>query len=676
MRKQNKGKFHFWSYIGTLGFGRHFMKKNAFVITILLAFFTVACGERPSVVRPSPLPDYPDDITEVPSDEPMLISSREAERRFSLALDYIYTGFEDRAVNELKYLISKRVRDKYIYLTLLTLYTNQVEGTGVNSRRERNILNEAKKYGKEAVALYPEFMPILYIHTEVSRLSSDFDEFLSTLDKILYVDNRDSYANYYKGAFLFLNDEYDAAIPYLETVIAFSAPSKQTEFVALYNAYKYMATINTFRKDYYTAIEYAERAKAIYDADFELLNHLAILYAEVLEFESAVENFDIIPEFYYTKEMVDIYAGSMFIAETENLSDFITSYFTQSTFIKALAYYNDKNYTNALSEVWKSIGETKSANYFQHYLLFLLYEKIDRQDLLIQQAFLLGRKARDVEKFNKAIEFFKIVEKNPDTYPDALWVLGSLYDDNADYTNAILYYNKYLDYADELEYKISAYVRLSFMYFKIGEKSLSIREIENARKLAQTDAEKYQVYYYSALLNLEHGNINAAIDNFKKCVEIVPNNPELYYFLSSTLARVKRNIEAIEYLKSARTFNPNSPEINNLLAYLYALEQTNLDEALKLVNLALVKDPENIAYLDTLGWVYFKMEKINKAFEVFQKIEFALENSGIDFGLDEVYYHLGRVYDALDQPLKAREYYQKGITANPDNKDIKTRLDE
>ena len=24
MRKQNKGKFHFWSYIGTLGFGRQF----------------------------------------------------------------------------------------------------------------------------------------------------------------------------------------------------------------------------------------------------------------------------------------------------------------------------------------------------------------------------------------------------------------------------------------------------------------------------------------------------------------------------------------------------------------------------------------------------------------------------------------------------------------------------
>jgi hypothetical protein len=32
MRKQNKGKFHFWSYIGTLGFGRHeysFLIKNS-----------------------------------------------------------------------------------------------------------------------------------------------------------------------------------------------------------------------------------------------------------------------------------------------------------------------------------------------------------------------------------------------------------------------------------------------------------------------------------------------------------------------------------------------------------------------------------------------------------------------------------------------------------------------
>jgi hypothetical protein len=39
MRKQNKGKFHFWSYIGTLGFGRHYRNDPSFSVAFLLYTF-------------------------------------------------------------------------------------------------------------------------------------------------------------------------------------------------------------------------------------------------------------------------------------------------------------------------------------------------------------------------------------------------------------------------------------------------------------------------------------------------------------------------------------------------------------------------------------------------------------------------------------------------------------
>ena len=71
-----------------------------------------------------------------------------------------------------------------------------------------------------------------------------------------------------------------------------------------------------------------------------------------------------------------------------------------------------------------------------------------------------------------------------------------------------------------------------------------------------------------------------------------------------------------------------------------------LDEAQKLISRALELDPENGAYLDSLGWVYYRLNRLEDAEHALVR---ALAKSGI--GQDPtVHDHLGDVYLKLGRP--------------------------
>ena len=53
---------------------------------------------------------------------------------------------------------------------------------------------------------------------------------------------------------------------------------------------------------------------------------------------------------------------------------------------------------------------------------------------------------------------------------------------------------------------------------------------------------------------------------------------------------------------------------------------TRLDEALSLIRRAVALDPQNGAYLDSLGWVHFKMGKYDLAEDALRKAVDRIDN--------------------------------------------------
>lgn len=121
---------------------------------------------------------------------------------------------------------------------------------------------------------------------------------------------------------------------------------------------------------------------------------------------------------------------------------------------------------------------------------------------------------------------------------------------------------------------------------------------------------------------------------------------------------------------------PDDPGINNDLGYLYADRNRNLDKAEKMIRIAVEAEPENAAYLDSLGWVLYRQGRFQEALEQLKKA-----NSDPEYRDPTIMEHLGDVYKALDQADEARKMWQQALdreqeAGNPDPKVVERLKDK
>ncbi|HKK66437.1 MAG TPA: tetratricopeptide repeat protein, partial [Clostridia bacterium] len=79
------------------------------------------------------------------------------------------------------------------------------------------------------------------------------------------------------------------------------------------------------------------------------------------------------------------------------------------------------------------------------------------------------------------------------------------------------------------------------------------------------------------------------------------------------LFQQQRSEESLKYINMAMELDPENPNVLNSSGYIEAEEGYNLDKALDLCKQAVRKQPEQAAYLDSLGWVYYKLGKFSEA---------------------------------------------------------------
>lgn len=116
-----------------------------------------------------------------------------------------------------------------------------------------------------------------------------------------------------------------------------------------------------------------------------------------------------------------------------------------------------------------------------------------------------------------------------------------------------------------------------------------------------------------------------------------------------------RVIEAQGWFEKALTIDPRSPVVAANLAWLYAEQGGDLDEALRLALLAKQQFPERPEVNDTLGWVYYKRDEIARAIPLLKQ---SVER---DPRRAEYQYHLGLAYAKLGDTANARAALQLAL---------------
>ncbi|MBU8934819.1 MAG: tetratricopeptide repeat protein [candidate division Zixibacteria bacterium] len=115
--------------------------------------------------------------------------------------------------------------------------------------------------------------------------------------------------------------------------------------------------------------------------------------------------------------------------------------------------------------------------------------------------------------------------------------------------------------------------------------------------------------------------------------------------------------------------DPDNHQVLNYLGYSLADRGLRLNYARDLIVRAVQMEPDNAAYLDSYGWVSYRLGEYDKALD-YLKRAVVLDSDPTIFD------HLGDTYKATGDSIAARQWWNKALNLDPDNEAIKTKLIE
>lgn len=184
-------------------------------------------------------------------------------------------------------------------------------------------------------------------------------------------------------------------------------------------------------------------------------------------------------------------------------------------------------------------------------------------------------------------------------------------------------------------------------------------------------------YYHGvALSQIKHHE--EAMRAFEKALVEAGNsqpdmlNADFYFDYGAAAEQAGQYVKASELFRKSIELDPdNAARSYNYLGYMWVERSENLDEAGQLIRRALEMEPSNGAYIDSLGWLYFRQGKFNEALtELLRAAELLSEPDAV------VFEHIGDTCDKLGKKAEAVLYWQKALQLNPESKQVAAKLDK
>jgi tetratricopeptide (TPR) repeat protein len=282
---------------------------------------------------------------------------------------------------------------------------------------------------------------------------------------------------------------------------------------------------------------------------------------------------------------------------------------------------------------------------------------------------LAGIYIQSEDKTNAARQLQAIVRDNPTRYPRAWFFLGELaYEDNKP-AEAIDDFENALHWDPSIE---QAYYDLALAQLDVHHSDEAFKTLELAR--AQFP-KSFGGEFYTGVVYSHIKSFAEAIRHFKEA-EIIglataPGvlDQRFYFQFGAACERDKQFKPAEEYLQKCIDLAPDFAEALNYLGFMLADNGQQLPRARDLIEKAVKLEPKNGAYLDSLGWVLYKLKQPQQALPWMLKAEQFTPESDPTI-LD----HLGDVYLAVGQTDKAIAAWKKSLSLQS-NEDVKQKVD-
>jgi len=169
------------------------------------------------------------------------------------------------------------------------------------------------------------------------------------------------------------------------------------------------------------------------------------------------------------------------------------------------------------------------------------------------------------------------------------------------------------------------------------------------------------------------GSRNDGLSVMEAASRTFPKDANTLYQLADMYKDAGRNPDAEKTLRQLLSVEPANANALNYLGYLLALRGDRIDEAIELVRKALVTEPDNGAFLDSLGWAYYRKGDLGEAERYLGQAAARLpRNSEVQDHLGDVLAKRGRLPDAMAAWTRALE----GDGSDIDRAEIQKKIDD
>jgi len=309
---------------------------------------------------------------------------------------------------------------------------------------------------------------------------------------------------------------------------------------------------------------------------------------------------------------------------------------------EALLYDDEGRYDDAIKVLSDAIAGIKSEPGGNPNALAILYEQ-------------LGHAYRDQGNFQAALDSFQELAKlSPESKKRAQVLIIDTYRENHDVERAITETQKAL--ADDPKSQ-DLTVTLALLYGEKAETAEATRLLQGLLK--GTDADQ-EIYLNIAQVQSRGKKFAEAEQTALKAEQMSHDaaaKQMAWFMLGSIYERQKKFDLAEQEFRKALDANPNNAPVLNYLGYMLADRGVRLEEATSMIQRAVKQEPMNGAYLDSLGWAYYKQNKLAEAEEYLRK---AVDREGRD---PTILSHLADVYLKLGQNERAAGLFERSLAA-------------
>lgn len=291
------------------------------------------------------------------------------------------------------------------------------------------------------------------------------------------------------------------------------------------------------------------------------------------------------------------------------------------------------------------------------------------------------------QQYEAALQYIRLALFAYPDLPHAEMLMASIYKNQGQYAQAIQAYHR-VTHPPVFAWAARLYAgRLLAAEAEKNPKNFA-RARRILRELAQEKQDRPAPLMTLGDLMLEHKNYAKASEYYgqglSRVKKIEPYHWNIFYargiayerqYYYETDPQKKEALwqRAENDFKKALELKPNQPDVLNYLAYGWLIMGRNIEQAKQMLKMAITLKPMEAQIIDSFGWALYSLQDYEQAVEY-------LEEANLIMPYDPtINDHLGDVYWQLGRKKEARFQWQRALTFEPDPQEepkIRRKLEE